>query len=81
MTYDTHNGLKPWKTCPGNLLDDKWLAELLKRPVAVSIPPKPIERTCVAQETLITQQNAQIGRLQALVQSLLMQIRRIFART
>lgn len=43
------------KTCPGSLLDEQWLATLLIRPVETPIPPKPIDRTCVAQEAEIKQ--------------------------
>lgn len=39
------------KTCPGFLIKDSWLTQLLTRPVpVVNIPPKPTERMCVAQE-------------------------------
>ena len=41
------------KTCPGVLLDKEWLATLLIRPVETSIPPKPVEVRCVAEEAQI----------------------------
>jgi hypothetical protein len=55
MKFDTWNGKQPFKTCAGSLLDQQWLATLLIRPVETPIPPKPIERTCVAQEAEIAQ--------------------------
>jgi len=48
-----HRDFATSKTCPGLLLTKQWLATLLIRPVDVLIPPKPIERTCVAQEAEI----------------------------
>ena len=41
------------KTCPGSLITDKWLATLLIRPVETSIPEKPVEMRCVAEEAQI----------------------------
>jgi len=41
------------KTCPGSLLDDEWLKILLTRPVMTSIPEKPVEMRCIAEEAQI----------------------------
>ena len=45
-----HRKFATSKTCPGTLITQEWLVELLKRPTPAVIPPKPIETTCVAQE-------------------------------
>lgn len=49
------------KTCPGSLITDKWLATLLKRPVVTSIPEKPVEMRCVAEEAQIKALKEQLG--------------------
>lgn len=48
-----HRDFATSKTCPGSLITDQWLATLLIRPIETPIPPKPIERTCVAEEAQI----------------------------
>lgn len=50
-----HRDYATSKTCPGSLITKQWLSTLLIRPVETPIPPKPIERTCVAEEAEITQ--------------------------
>ena len=50
-----HRYFSKGKTCAGSLLTDEWLATLLIRPVETPIPPKPIDRTCLAQEAEIKQ--------------------------
>jgi hypothetical protein len=42
-----HREFAKSKTCPGSLITQAWLDELLKRPVPVVVPPKPIESMCV----------------------------------
>lgn len=50
------------KTCPGSLITDAWLKELLRRPVAVvAIPPKPPENMCIAQEKVIEEQKQKLA--------------------
>ncbi len=57
------------KTCPGMLITDQWLADLLRRPLpvpAVQVVPA----DCAAQEQVIVSQAKQIGFLQSLVDAL-----------
>lgn len=43
-----HRDFTPSKTCPGSLIDSKWLVQLLQRPIVVV--DKPVEKMCIAEE-------------------------------
>jgi hypothetical protein len=47
------------KTCPGSLITNQWLVDLLKRPLPVV--PKPAENICMAQEKIIAEQKVKIA--------------------
>ena len=55
------------KTCPGSLITSEWLAKLLIRPVVTSIPPKPVEMRCVAEEAEIKALKEQLSWFDRLV--------------
>ena len=57
------------KTCPGSLITQQWLIDLLKRPLPIVL--KPSENTCQAQENKIAEQETIISNLRKLVQDLL----------
>lgn len=50
----------PAKTCPGTLITQRWLDELVKKPIPTIISPKPIESMCATQDKIIQNQKAQI---------------------
>lgn len=50
-----HREFATTKTCPGSLITQAWLDELLKRPVPVILPPKPVENMCVVQDKEIAE--------------------------
>lgn len=54
------------KTCPGTLITDQWLKDLLTRPLPISIDPK--QNQCVDEKVVIDIQKKQIYNLQTLVQ-------------
>lgn len=56
-----HRAFSPSKTCPGSLLDDKWLKTLLTRPKPVITPSKPLETMCIAQEEEIKKLKEQLS--------------------
>lgn len=57
------------KTCPGSLITDAWLKDLLKRPAPVV--EKPEDSKCAALEKIIIEQKGIIANLQELVRSLI----------
>lgn len=71
IVFFFHRKFSTDKTCPGGLMTQSWLLDLLKRPTPVVVAPKPPESMCTAQEATIVEQKKQIGRLQELVQSLI----------
>jgi len=49
------------KTCPGSLIDNKWLADILKRlNTAIVLPDKPAATMCIAQEKVIADQKVEL---------------------
>lgn len=54
IIFEFHRDFATGKTCPGSLITPKWLTDLLVRPSTV-IPPKPVEKMCVAQEKEIVE--------------------------
>lgn len=67
MTYDTWNNKPPKKTCPGSLLGDEWLENLLYR----TPRGKPIDQKVKQKEI-----EKKISRLQRLVARLMVKFRR-----
>ena len=55
-----HRDFATGKTCPGSLFSKAWLTELLKRPVVVSVAPKPEDKMCIAEEKLIAEQTKEL---------------------
>jgi hypothetical protein len=70
MIYNTWNGKQPIKTCPGSLITDAWLKQLLTRPAPV-VPSTVIPtQFCTAEKNVIELQKSQISSLNSIIQNL-----------
>ncbi len=56
------------KTCPGSLITDQWLKDLLTRPAPVSTTPS--STACIVQERTIAAQKVEISMYKKLIDSL-----------
>lgn len=56
-----HRFYTPAKSCPGSLITENWLEDLLDRPAQTSIPNlKPVEKMCITEEKIIAEQKAKL---------------------
>lgn len=58
------------KSCPGSLITKQWLKDLLTRPIPITVPAKPPESMCIAQEKIIAEQKVKISALEAFINSI-----------
>lgn len=63
-----HRYFATQKTCPGSLITDQWLKDLLTRPLPVV--PKPSENICMTQDKIIAEQNVKLAWYEQLINSL-----------
>jgi len=70
-----HRKFATWKTCPGGLITDAWLKQLLMRPVTTPASVRVATESCTFEKKEIEKQNSQIFYLRTFINFLLKYIK------